>query len=115
ALPAAGRREEPLREGLELVGVARGQVEDRAELLAVVQGEFGAGDRGLTLAELGGGVGAEGGQDGLNMLAGAQGVGLEVGALAEVVADVKAADADAVLPAAGRVGHPVVTEDAVAP
>src|SRR5579884_2612396 len=72
-------------------------------------------DVGLAAADGGRRVVAQHGQDGLDVLAGAQRVGLEVGALTEVVADVEAADADAVLAAAGRVGHLEVAEDAVAP
>src|SRR5204863_8996926 len=74
----------------------------------------GVGDGGLAAAQLGRGLVAQGGEDGFDVLAGAQGVGAEVGALAGVVADVEAADADPVLPAGGRVGHLVVAEDAVA-
>src|SRR5262249_47649047 len=50
----------------------------------------------------------------LDVLAGAEGVGAKVGAGAGVVADLEAADADAVLAAGGRVAHLVVAEDAVA-
>src|SRR5262249_9823427 len=53
------------------------------------------------------------GEDGLDVLAGAQRVGAEVGALAGVVADVEAANGDLVAAARGRVGDLVVREDPV--
>ena len=43
-----------------------------------------------------------------------QGVGAKIGAGAGIVADLEAADADAILAAGGRVGDLVIAEDAIA-
>src|SRR5262249_44272040 len=96
------------------VGVARRQVQTQPQLFAVGQEDLRLRDRGLTLANRGRRILAEGGEDGFDMLAGAEGVGAKVGTGTGVVADVKAADADPILPARGRVGHLVVAEDSIA-
>src|SRR5262249_31005782 len=89
-------------------------VQPQAQLLAVLEEDLGEGDGRLLAAQLDGGLLAQGGQDGLDVLAGAQGVGAEVGALAGVVADVEAADRNPVLPPRLGVADLVVAEDAVA-
>src|SRR5438132_1184147 len=71
-------------------------------------------DGGLAATQLRRRLVLEGGQDGLDMLAGAQRVGAEVGAFAGIVAQVEAANADAIGAAGGRVADLVVAEDAVA-
>src|SRR5207302_7370436 len=72
-----------------------------------------SGDGGLALLEVGRQLAAGAFQHGLDVLAGAEGVGPVVGAGAGVVADLEAADGNLVLAAGGRVGDAVVGEDAV--
>src|SRR5262249_35833992 len=84
------------------------------EWRGVVRGGVGVGDGGLPLAHLPGHLLAGGREDAFDVFASAERVGAVVGALAGVVADVEAADGDAVLPAGGGVGDLVVAEDAVA-
>ena len=86
-----------------------------AKLLAVAEVDFGVGDGGLLAVQLGRRLVAQRGEDGLDVLAGAERVGAEVGALASVVAGVEAPDGDAVLALGLGVGDLVVAEDAVAP
>jgi hypothetical protein len=112
-LPEALLVEEPPGQLAELVGVPRRQVQAERELLAVVQVDLRAGDGGLALPQVRRGLVAQRLEDGLDVLAGAEGVGLEVGAGAGVVADLEAADTDLVLAAGGGVGDAVVAEDAV--
>ena len=91
----------------------RRQVDAELELLAVVEVDLRPRDGGLLLLEVRRQFVLEVVEDGLDVLAGAERVGLEVRAGAGVVADLEPADGDRVLPAGLGVGDAVVGEDAV--
>src|SRR5262249_27033923 len=84
------------------------------QLFAVVEVHLGPRDGRLAALQRGRRLGAQGGEYALDVLTGAKRVGAEIGAGTAVVADLEAADADAVLPAGGGVADLVVAEDAVA-
>ena len=71
--------------------MARRQVQAQAQLLAVGQEDLRLRDGGFALADGGRRVLAQGGEDGLDVLAGEQGVGAEVGTGTGVIANVEAA------------------------
>ena len=89
--------EKRLRQGVQLVGVARRQMDADAQLLRVMEINLRVRDGGLAAPQLRRRLVAQGGQHGLDVFAGAERVGAEVGAIAMVVAHVEAANRHAVL------------------
>src|SRR5882724_1237667 len=83
-------------------------------LFPVMDVDLGSGDGRLALADVRWRLVLQGFEDGLDVLAGAERVGLEVGTGAGVVASVKAANGDGVRAAGRRVGDVEVAEDALA-
>ena len=81
---------------------------------AVIEGDLGSYDGGFAALDRFA-VGLEAFQDGFDVLAGAEGVRLEVRASAGVIAGVEPADGDGVLPLGLGVCNTVVGEDAVLP
>jgi hypothetical protein len=83
------------------------------QLLAVVQVDLRPRDGRLLLLQMRRNFVLQVIEHRLDVLAGAERVGLEVRAGADVVPDLEAPDGNRVLPAGLRVGHPVVGEHAV--
>jgi hypothetical protein len=114
ALPQSLEVEKGVGQDAQHVGVACRQMDADLELLAVLEVDLRVSDGRLAAAELHRRLVAQRHQHRLDVLAGAQRVGAEVGAFAGVVERLEAADRHPVLPARPRIGHLVVAENAVA-
>src|SRR5262249_51884355 len=114
ALPRAARIEKRLRQGTELIGIARRQVHADPQLLAIVKVNLRMRDGSLSAAQLRRRLFTQRCQHRLDVLAGAQRVGAKLRTFAGVISDIKPSNADAILPAGRRIGDLIIAEHAIA-
>src|SRR5262249_20114797 len=103
-----------LREFGERVGVPRRQVDSYAQLLSVVEIDFGPGANRLALPHVGRRLAVQRFEKGLDVLAGAERIRAKIGASAGIVANFETANLNRVLPAGVGVADLVIGKDAVA-